>query len=100
MPRSARVALGGLVYHALNRAVARLPLFRKDGDYEAFERVLAEALERHPIRILGYCLISYHWHFVLWPREDSERTVFLRWLTHNPHHALAHARSHRGRRVS
>jgi hypothetical protein len=34
MPRSARHAPGGIVYHVLNRAVARLPLFRKDGDYE------------------------------------------------------------------
>lgn len=32
----ARVAPGGFVYHALNRAVARLPLNRIDSDYEAF----------------------------------------------------------------
>lgn len=44
MPRTARNAPGGLVYHVLNRAVARLPLFEKDGDYDAFERVLSEAL--------------------------------------------------------
>jgi putative transposase len=41
MPRHPRVAPGGLVYHALNRGVARLPLFEKDGDYQAFEGVLA-----------------------------------------------------------
>ncbi len=34
------------MYHVLNRAVARLPLFEKDGDYEAFERVLAQGLRR------------------------------------------------------
>jgi hypothetical protein len=28
----ARVAPGGLVYHVLNRAVACLPLFRKEAD--------------------------------------------------------------------
>ena len=50
MPRKARNAPAGFVYHALNRAVARLPLFQKDGDFEAFERVLAEALEEHPTR--------------------------------------------------
>jgi putative transposase len=82
MPRRARVAPGGVVYHALNRAVARLPLFQKEGDYEAFERVLIEALERHPIRILGYCLMPNHWHFVLWPHAAGELTSFLRWLTH------------------
>ncbi len=82
MPRTARVAPGGLVYHVLNRAVARLPLFEKTADYEAFERVLAETQQRHPTRILAYCLMPNHWHFVLWPREDDELTAFLRWLTH------------------
>ncbi len=48
MPRQARVAPGGVVYHVLNRAVARLPLFRKDADYAAFERVMLEAQEHTP----------------------------------------------------
>ena len=38
MTRVARAAPAGYVYHVLNRAVARLPLFQKDGAYEAFER--------------------------------------------------------------
>jgi putative transposase len=82
MPRRPRIAPGGYVYHALNRAVARLPLFTKDGDYEAFERVLAEALQEHPTRLLSYCVMPNHWHFVLWPQKDGELTAFLRWLTH------------------
>jgi putative transposase len=82
MPRKPRIAPGGVVYHVLNRAVARLPLFTKDADYEAFERVMAQALERHPTRLLAYCLMPNHWHFVLWPRHDGELTDFLRWLTH------------------
>jgi hypothetical protein len=28
-------------------------MFRKDADFEAFERVMIEAHERHPIRILS-----------------------------------------------
>jgi len=32
--------VGGYVYHVRNRGNARLPLFQKDGDYEAFEPVL------------------------------------------------------------
>lgn len=82
MPRQARNAPGGLVYHALNRAVARLPLFQKEGDFAAFERVLSAAQEEHPTRLLAYCLMPNHWHMVLWPREDDDLTSFLRWLTH------------------
>jgi putative transposase len=71
-----------LVYHVLNRAVARLALFEKDADYEAFERVMGEALEKHPTRLLAYQLMPNHWHLVIWPREDGELTEFVRWLTH------------------
>ena len=53
MPRSARHAPGGYIYHALNRAVARLPLFKKERDYIAFLKVVDEALVRHPMRILS-----------------------------------------------
>lgn len=82
MARQARVAPGGLVYHVLNRAVAGLPLFRKVADFEAFERVMVEAQERNPTRILAWCLMRNHWHFVLWPRADGELTAFVRWLSH------------------
>jgi putative transposase len=93
MPRRPRICPGGLVYHVLNRAVARLPLFEKDGDYEAFRTVLALAQEEHPTRLLAYCLMPNHWHLVLWPRREGELTAFVRWLTHT--HAMRwHAHSH------
>src|SRR5438067_1417791 len=82
MPRSRRQTPGGYVYHALNRSCARLPLFKKQRDYEAFFHVLDEAIARHPMRILGYCVMPNHWHFVLWPKRDTDVTDFLRWLTH------------------
>ena len=42
MGRPYRTALGGYVYHMLNRGNGRLRIFHKDGDYEAFERILGE----------------------------------------------------------
>ena len=66
----------------LNRAVARLTLFEKDEDYAAFERVLAEAMEKHRTRLLSYLVMPNHWHMVIWPRKDGELTEFVRWLTH------------------
>lgn len=93
MPRPARVAPGGLVYHVLNRAVARLPLFKKAADYAAFEQVLAEAHGRCPIRMLAYGVMPNHWHLVLWPGDDGELTAFVRWLTHT-HTMRWHAHHH------
>jgi REP-associated tyrosine transposase len=82
MPRTARHAPAGLIYHALNRAVARLPLFEKSADYAAFESVIEEAHALFPIGILAYCVMPNHWHFVLRPDQTGRLTDFLRWLTH------------------
>jgi Arc/MetJ-type ribon-helix-helix transcriptional regulator len=35
-----------MVYHVLNRSVGRMHLFRKDADFEAFQRVMIEAHQR------------------------------------------------------
>jgi putative transposase len=70
-----------------------LPLFEKDDDYDAFERVLAQALVEQPMRLLAYSLLPNHWHFVVWPRQEGELTAFLRWLTH-AHTQRWHAHYH------
>ena len=82
MPRRPRVAPGGYVYHVLNRSAGRTTLFRADKDFAAFQRLIAEAQEHHPLRILAYCLMSNHWHFIVWPSSDGQLTRFFRWLTH------------------
>ena len=51
-------------------------LFRKDADFEALQRVMLEAFQRHPIRILAYCVMSNHWHFAVWPEKDGQLTNF------------------------
>jgi putative transposase len=66
----------------MNRAVARLPLFQKDADYEAFERVLVEAHEKFPLEVFSYCVMPNHWHFVLRPAKEGQLTAFLRWVAH------------------
>src|SRR5688572_25304551 len=93
MSRRARVAPGGLVYHVLNRTVGRMKMFSREGDYRAFERIMLEAHENFPLRILSYCLMPSHWHFVAWPMEDGELSGFFRWLAHT--HAMRWRVSHR-----
>jgi putative transposase len=66
--------------------VAGLPLFRKEKDYEAFERIMIEAQAVHSIRVLAWCLMRTHWHFIVWPQEDGEVTGHFRWLAHT--HAM------------
>jgi putative transposase len=68
-------------------------LFRNDADFEAFQRVTIDAHQRHPIRILSYCVLSNHWHFVAWPEGDGQVTAFFRWLAHT--HAMRSRVAHR-----
>lgn len=56
-------------------------LFLKDADFEAFERVLEKTLESCPMRVCAYCLLSNHWHFVLWPERDGDLGAFMQKLT-------------------
>ena len=62
-------------------------LFLKDGDFEAFERIIEQTLETCPMRILSYCLLSNHWHLVLWPERDGDLGAFMQKLT------ITHARN-------
>jgi putative transposase len=58
-----------------------MTIFANDGDYEAFESVLAAAVERMSTRLLAYTLMPNHWHLVVWPRENGELSRFVGWLS-------------------
>jgi len=94
MGRPARIDVGGYVYHALNRSVGRRMIFSRDGDFVAFERVLAEALDRAggDVSLLAYCIMGNHWHLVLRTRRDGALAAFMQWLT------LTHTQRYRAAR--
>jgi putative transposase len=81
-----------LVYHVLNRTAGRFRMFRKASDFAAFEHVMIESHQRCPIRLLAWCIMSNHWHFVVWPDEDGQLTDFFRRLAHT--HAMRWRVSH------
>jgi putative transposase len=93
MPRPKRADEAGAIYHALNRGNARSAIFRKPEDYEAFERILAEGLERYPVGLIAYQLMPNHWHLVLRPNVDGQMSQFLRWVT-GTHTMRYHAHYH------
>jgi len=70
-----------MVFHVLNRGIARMQLFEKTGDYEAFERVLSETLQEAPMRICSYCVMPNHWHMLVWPEHDGDLGRFMQRLT-------------------
>jgi len=81
MPRTKRVTPGGMIFHALNRGVGRMKIFSTERDHAAFEETVEETRRLYPMRILAYCLMPNHWHFVLWPAGDGDLSAFLQRLT-------------------
>ena len=81
MPRRRRVSTAGIIYHVLNRAAKRLPLFESAHDYAAFETLLFQARARVPVSVLTYCVMPNHWHLVICPQVDQSLSQFMHWLT-------------------
>ncbi len=80
MPRTARLSVGGVIYHALNRGNRREAVFHKPADYDAFLEAIADARRRIPLDLFGYCLMPNHFHMVLRPKGDGDLGRWMRWL--------------------
>ena len=66
MPRTARASAANLCYHMLNRGNNRARVFHKDGDFDAFVNLLAEA----KLRDVGATFRA--WAYSLGQRERTE----------------------------
>ncbi len=95
MPRIKRVCPAGEVFHVLNRAVARMTMFEKEGDYDAFMRIVGEVREEIPLPIYAMVAMPNHWHFVVRPTTDDQLSEFFRRLTVT-HTMRLHAHYHTG----
>lgn len=92
MARITRTDIGNQIYHVINRANGRLPIFETDTDYRLFETVLEEGRERFDMRVLAYCLMPNHWHLILYPKQDGDLSRFMSWIT-NTHTRRWHTAS-------
>lgn len=50
-------------------------------DYAAFCALVERARRKIAMRIIAYCLLRTHFHFLLWPRGDDDLPLFMKWLT-------------------
>lgn len=81
MPRVTRIDIGQEVYHILNRANARVQIFDNKVDYNLFENILEQAVEKFDMRLLAYCIMPNHWHLVVYPKQDGDLQKFMGWLS-------------------
>ena len=54
--------------------------FTSQKDYAAFLKLLGQANERLPARLVGYCLMPNHFHLVLWPHAEGDLGRWMQWL--------------------
>jgi putative transposase len=80
MPKRLRKNLQGTVFHVMNRAVRRTVLFETERDYDAFVQLAVESLEKAPIKIIAYCLMPNHWHFVTICERIAHLSNWMHWL--------------------
>ena len=81
MSRPVRMSVADGCYHVMNRGNGRAEVFHKPEDYEAFLRLIRDACERRPMRVLAYCLMPNHFHLALQPLADGDLSRWMQWLT-------------------
>lgn len=54
------------IFHIVNKGVNGRSVFLDDEDHRMFIRTLKAAKRNYPLAILAYCLMTNHYHLILW----------------------------------
>ncbi len=65
MATAPRLFEDGGYYHVYNRGNRKQQIFLQDRDYERFLEKIIEYKKKFPIKIISYCLMPNHFHFLL-----------------------------------
>jgi putative transposase len=77
MARMARLVLPGMAFHVVQRGKSPRHGVCHGSRSAGFLKILQEYSERYQLRILGYCLMSNHYHVICLPdRENSMALTF------------------------
>jgi REP element-mobilizing transposase RayT len=77
MPYRNGPIVAGQYYHVFNRTVESRLLFRSDANYRYFLRRISKILPLHPLKIICYCLMPNHFHFLLKTLKDDTVSGFI-----------------------
>ena len=92
MPRRRRVYPDGLAFHVINRGNRRGRIFLEPADYDDFLDAMATAAARTGMRVLAFCLMTNHWHLVVWPLRSRDLSGYMQQLMNR--HIRVHQRRH------
>ncbi len=95
MPRTARAAMGGVIYHVYNSGKNGKALFRSSDDFQAYLELLIEGTAMAAVEVFGFCLMPNYWHIILRPRGKSDLSKYMSWVanTHVKRNQARHKRT-------
>ena len=81
MPTRPSADHAGPTYHVVNRAAFGQLLYEDFGEYLAYIRLMAWALEPSPIELFAFCLMPNHLHLLLRTPAEPDMSAFMHRLT-------------------
>ena len=78
MARNPRITLPGYAYHVTQRGSNKQPVFRTTADRHVYLNLMEELIPEAGIRLLSYCLMTNHVHFVVVPDRGDSLSVWMR----------------------
>ena len=81
MPRIARVVAAGYPHHITQRGNYRQKIFTDDSDLEQYLSFIESESKRYGLKILAYCLMPNHIHFIGVPQSDDSMGKVFKYAT-------------------
>ena len=78
MPRNQRCVMPGQAYHITQRGTNRQRVFFTDSDRSTYLKLMSQNLEDAGVRVLAWCLMKNHVHFVAVPERADSLSVLWR----------------------
>jgi putative transposase len=80
MPRHARLRIGGLPLHVIQRGVNRCACFGDESDYGVYLALLEELSTRYECAMHAYVLMTNHVHLLVTPPEPDGASKLMKHL--------------------
>jgi putative transposase len=81
MPRRARLAVGGIPWHIIQRGNNRNPCFFRESDYRFYLATLAEQSACFDCDVHAYCLMTNHIHLLITPAAAAGPSLLMKRLS-------------------
>ncbi len=86
MARSGRKLSETGLYHVIIRGNNKSRLFHTKDDFNACLGILTTYLQKYPLKIYHYCLMTNHIHFLVWAGEIKLLSSYMHGVQRSYHH--------------